>query len=139
VGTTAHGLPYPEGTDPVTDGAQAIEDLATALDDMIDGDNAGVTYATNAAAPGAGAAYVTRSGGVGFASLDVTTSAGFSSGVTFLTLPAGYRPFGTTRGVLFDATDGTVRMFVIGTDGTVHSSGLVSGHEFHGSAAFLLA
>ena len=31
-GTTTNGLPYPESTDFVTDGAQAIEDLAVAVD-----------------------------------------------------------------------------------------------------------
>lgn len=32
MGTTTNGFPYPESTDFVTDGAQAIEDLATSVD-----------------------------------------------------------------------------------------------------------
>lgn len=34
-GTTTNGLPYPESTDFVTDGAQAIEDLAVDVDERI--------------------------------------------------------------------------------------------------------
>jgi hypothetical protein len=46
MGTTLHGLPYPEPTDPVADGAAAIEALAEAIDTSLGTRNALAATAT---------------------------------------------------------------------------------------------
>lgn len=143
MGTTTGGLPYPESTDPIAAGADAIKALALAVD-VLEWEK---TFTTIVLATGwsttTGGYIRTRDGRFLMMRGQVTrTGADIPAGTatTVATLPAGYRPGAWYRAVIasganpwacriqISPSDGVMTLsnpMLISTNGYVHLDGIM--------------
>lgn len=141
MGTTTNGLPYPEGTDPVTDGATAIEDLATAVDDLVAG---AAPTAGGAVTPGANVGMIAGTPAIRRGRMVLlvfngwATTGALSPGDTLGTIASGYGPTTQWRGVIFNHVDGVAFHITIETTGVVKTEVAIggSGKTLYGSVAY---
>ena len=132
MGVTAGGLPYPEPTDPVAAGADAIRALAEAIEARLLGDTGWVV----ASLPGSfasGSLVHRRLGRMVTVSLSGLKSAsGYTGTIPVLTLPAALWPTQHMRGVGINmaSTSTTAPNFLegcrmyVGVDGVVNITGV---------------
>lgn len=122
MGTTPGGLPYPESSDPVAGGADAIKALALAVDLAIYWEpitqpplNAGWTWsATGGVQRRKDGKWVMLRGQLNYSGTTIAADIG----TTVFTLPAGYRPSAFYRVPISTGTSASIRC-QIGTDGQV--------------------
>lgn len=118
MGTTTNALPYPEPTDDLRDGAEAIEDLADGLD--VQG-----TVAALVAVPMASGVtgFITafRIGGLVVLDVDASTSFPDATSTTITGgdgVPVGLRPSATRFGVCY-TTSGFIGMVYVQSSGSM--------------------
>ena len=134
--TPISALPYPTGTDRVADGDNAIQALATALDE------AAASSAGAGIVPGAsvtiGAGGVWRRGKLGVFSMDTwQTSAQLAALATICTLPAGYRPLAATRFLFMNTANTTVGLGIVNPSGIIQTALLIpTGAFLNGTVTF---
>jgi hypothetical protein len=136
-GTTSPlAFPYPTDTDFVTNGDEAIQSLAEALDDYLAGADSALTAGASMTLGATNRAY--RRGGMVYMLVDDwTTTGSISSGATIATLPAGYRPSVALRGTCSNFTDSTPVALILNTNGTVVTSNAIgSGKILKGGVTF---
>lgn len=139
-GTTSPlGFPFPTDSDFVTNGDEAIQALAEAVDDYLAPADNTVTAGTNMTLAATNKVY--RRGGVCMLLVDDwTTTGAISAGDTLATIPSGYRPVVAFRGTCQNHTDAVPVGLILGTDGTVKTSNAIgSGKVLKGASTFPVA
>jgi hypothetical protein len=121
-GQTTNGLPYPDPTDPISQGATAIKNLATAMDPH-GGDTGWVVLAvvSGAVIQNGRTPKIRKFGGVVYLDGQIAANgSGFS-----VTIPAGYRPATSKRFAVSETATQNTRTYQVNADGTTASSNAV--------------
>lgn len=130
--TVPLGFPYPTDTDLVQNTDEAIQALAEAVDDYIDGTAwANVPLLNGWAVSAFGGQY--RRAGRAVYLTGVFTKAAWAAGEVFGNLPAGFRP---SRAIAVPAYSG--HLFTIETNGNLVVQSASAGGGFWASAGFPL-
>ena len=138
MGTTAGGLPYPEPTDPIAAGADAIKALAQAIDGDLYGDTGWQTAAVPAAMASGTLQYRAVGAVVTVTFNGLKSATVLNDQLDWVTLPARYRPAVTVRGVAV-AFGGSApsAAFQNGLRLNVATTGIVSTTGNHAANAFI--
>lgn len=138
-GTTSPlDFPYPTDTDAVTNGDEAIQALADALNDYLEPTDAALTAGTNMTLGSPNRVY--KRGAVCYVLVDDwTTTGSISAGATIATIPVGYRPATTLRATCSNFTDSVPVALILLATGAVNTSNAIgSGKVLKGGFTFVL-
>lgn len=134
--TVPLGFPYPTDADFVTQGDEAIQALAEAVDDYFVGASGVLVVGVSMTLNGS---IARRRGQVGMALCsNLAAVAARAPGDTLFTLPVGFRPSVAWYGLL-KSTTGVIYTILIGVDGTCKTSeAIAAGQSIYGALTYPL-